>query len=47
MKKRRMVSLLMMACMFVCSFAQQKVTLSGHVKDTNGEPLFAVAVAVK
>lgn len=47
MKKRRMVSLLMMACMFVCSFAQQKVTLSGHVKDTNGELLFAVAVAVK
>ena len=47
MKKRRMVSLLVMACMFVCSFAQQKVTLSGLVKDTNGEPLFAVAVAVK
>ena len=47
MKKRRMVSLLVMACMFVYSFAQQKVTLSGLVKDTNGEPLFAVAIAVK
>ena len=47
MKKRRMVSLLVMACMFFYSFAQQKVTLSGLVKDTNGEPLFAVAIAVK
>lgn len=47
MKIRRLASLLMMACMFVSSFAQQKVTLSGVVKDTHGEPLFAVAVAVK
>ena len=42
-----MASLLLLTCMFVSSFAQQKVTLSGVVKDTHGEPLFAVAVAVK
>lgn len=47
MEIRRMTSLLMMTCMFVCSFAQQKVMLSGVVKDTDGEPLTAVAVAVK
>ncbi len=45
--RQGIVSLLLLVCMFVSATAQNKLTLSGVVKDTGGEPLVAVAVSIK
>ena len=47
MKKQGIVSLLLLVCMFVSAAAQNKLMLSGVVKDTDGEPVVAAAVAIK
>ena len=47
MKKQGIVSLLLLVCMFVSAAAQNKVMLSGVVKDTDGKPVVAAAVAIK
>ena len=47
MRKQRSFSLLLLLAVFVGAFAQKTFTLSGVVKDTHGEPMFAVAVALK
>lgn len=47
MKKLRIANLLFLICLYVSTFAQSKVTVSGVVKDAHGEAVFAAAVAVK
>ena len=47
MKKQRILSLLLSLVVVVGTFAQKTFTLSGVVKDTHGEPIFAAAVALK
>ena len=47
MKKQRILSLLLSLVVVLGTFAQKTFTLSGVVKDTHGEPIFAAAVALK
>ena len=45
--KQGIVSLLLLVCMFLGAHAQNPFTLTGVVKNTQGDPVFAAAVAIK
>ena len=45
--KQGIVSLLLLVCIILGAHAQHPFKLTGVVKDTQGEPIFAAAVAVK
>ena len=45
--KQGIVSLLLLVCIILGAHAQHRLMLTGVVKDTQGEPIFAAAVAVK
>ena len=45
--KQGIVSLLLLVCIILGAPAQHRLMLTGVVKDTQGEPIFAAAVAVK
>ena len=45
--KQGIVSLLLLVCIILGAHAQHPFKLTGVVKDTQGEPIFAAAVAIK
>ena len=45
--KQGIVSLLLLVCIILGAHAQHRLMLTGVVKDTQGEPIFAAAVAIK
>ena len=45
--KQGIVSLLLLVCMFLGAHAQNPFTLTGVVKNTQGDAVFAAAVAIK
>lgn len=47
MSKSRIACLLLLFFVYTTAYSQSKVRLSGVVKDSNGDPIFAATVAVK
>ena len=47
MKRQGIISLLLLVFIYVETYGQNTFTLTGVVKDTQGEPIFAAAIAIK